>query len=108
METIHYDETNFINTIINDSITNKTIDFRNFIRIFTAKNSEDINIKIVIKYAKTLDNAIDIYERYYRYIIEINEQDTINYSDMAYVILYEYLFNDIFVKILESSLECEE
>jgi hypothetical protein len=107
MEIAYFDETNFKNTIINESITKGTIDFRNLIRNFTAKQSEDTNIKIIIKYAGTLKNAIDIYERYYCYIIEIDEE-TINYSDMAFVILYEYFFYDILTKILETSLECEK
>jgi hypothetical protein len=108
MEILYFDETDFKNTIINNSINNETIDFRDFIREFTAKNSENNNIKIVIKYAGTLENAIDIYQRYYRFIIEIDEEDVINYSDMAYVILYEYFFNDILSKILEHSLTCQE
>uniref|UniRef100_A0A6C0ENZ3 Uncharacterized protein n=1 Tax=viral metagenome TaxID=1070528 RepID=A0A6C0ENZ3_9ZZZZ len=108
MEILYFDKTDFKNTIINDSIRNETIDFRDFIRAFTAKNSENNNIKIVIKYAGTLENAIDIYQRYYRFIIEIDEEDVINYSDMAYVILYEYFFNDILSKILEHSLTCSE
>ena len=108
MEIVYFDETDFKDTIINDSIINETIDFRDFIRVFTSKNSEDDNIKIVIKYAGTLENAIDIYQTYYRFIIEIDVDDVINYSDMAYVILYEYFFNDILSKILEHSLTCEE
>ena len=108
MEIANFNETDFKNTVINYSISNETIDFRDFIRVFTAKNSEDDNIKIVIKYAGTLENAINIYERYYRFIIEIEEECAINYSDMAYVILYEYFFNDILSKILEHSLQCEE
>ena len=104
MEILYFDETDFKNTIINNSINNETIDFRDFIREFTAKKSENNNIKIVIKYAGTLENAIDIYQRYYRFIIEIDEEDVINYSDMAYVILYEYFFNDILSKILDNSL----
>ncbi len=108
MEILYFDETDFKNTIINNSINNETIDFRDFIRAFTAKNSENNNIKIVIKYAGTLENAIDIYQRYYRFIIEIDEEDVINYSDMAYVILYEYFFDDILSKILDNSLTCEE
>ena len=108
MEIVYFDENVFKNTIINDSITNETIDFRDFIRAFTSKNSEDNNIKIVIKYTGTLENAIDIYEKYYRFIIEIDEDDTINYSDLAYVILYNKFFNDILSKILEHSVPCEE
>ena len=107
MEISYFDETNFKNTIINESITKGTTDYINFIRNFTAKNSEDTNIKIIIKYAGTLETAIDIYERYYCYIIDVDEE-TINYSDMAFVILYEYFFYDILAKILETSLECEK
>ena len=108
MEIANFNETDFKNSIINYSISNETIDFRDFIRVFTAKNSEDNNIKIIIKYAGTLQNAINIYERYYRFIIEIEEDYAINYSDMAYVILYEYFFTDIISKILDHSLQCEE
>ena len=107
MEIDYFDETNFKNTIINESITNGTTDYINLIRNFTAKKSEDNNFNIIIKYAGTLKNAIDIYEKYYCYIIDIDES-IINYSDMAFVILYEYFFYDILTKILESSMECEK
>jgi|688.fasta_scaffold42518_3 hypothetical protein len=107
MEISYFDETDFKNTIINESIKNEKPDYINLIRNFTAKKSEDTNIKIIIKYAGTLTNAIDIYEKYYCYIIDIDES-TINYSDMAFVILYEYFFYDILATILESSLECEK
>lgn len=108
MEIVYFDETDFKTTIINNSIANNTIYFKPFIKDFTAKNSEDDNIKIIIKYAGTLKNAIDIYNKYYRFIIEINVDDVINYSDVAYVILYEQFFNDILSKILENSLSSED
>jgi hypothetical protein len=103
-----FDEFGFINSIIYKSNINNTIDFRNFIRDFTFKNTEDNNIKIIIKYATTLENAINIYERYYRYIIIIEDEDQINYADLAYVILYHSFYDDIFAKILDNDLCSEE
>jgi hypothetical protein len=107
MEIAYFDETNFKNTIINESITKGTTDYITLIRNFTAKNTEDTNIKIIIKYTGTLETAIDIYEKYYCYIIDV-DKETINYSDMAFVILHEYFFYDILTKILETSLDCEK
>jgi len=108
MEIAYFNEIDFLNSIISESIINNTIDFRNYIRAFTSKNSEDSNIKLIIKYAKTIENAINIYEGYYRYIIIIDDDDIINYADLAYVILYQYFFDDILSKILENDLSCEE
>lgn len=108
MTTISFNEFNFISSIIYKSHINNTIDFRNFIRDFTSKNTEDINIKLIIKYARTLENAINIYERYYRYIIIIEDDDEINYADLAYVILYHSFYDDIMAKILDNDLCSEE
>jgi hypothetical protein len=108
MEIAYFNEIDFLNSIISKSIINNTIDFRNYIRAFTSKNSEDSNIKLIIKYAKTIENAINIYEGYYRYIIIIDDDDKINYADLAYVILYQNFFDDILSKILENDLSCEE
>jgi hypothetical protein len=103
-----FDENVFINSIIYKSHINNTIDFRNYIRDFTSKNTEDINISLIIKYARTLENAINIYEGYYRYIIIIEDEDELNYADLAYVILYHSFYDDILAKILDNDLCSEE
>ena len=56
----------------------------------------------------TLENAINIYERYYRYIIIIEDDDIPNYTDLAYVILYHSFYDDIMAKILDDDLCSEE
>ena len=91
------------------SYINNTIDFRDYIKEFTSKNSDDENIKLVIRYARTLENAINIYEKYYRFIIIIDDDDeSINYKDLAYVILYHTFYDDILSKILDNDLCSEE
>jgi hypothetical protein len=102
-----FNEFNFINSIIYKSHINNTIDFRNFIKDFTSKNTEDMNIKLIIKYATSLENAINIYEKFYRYIIIIEDEEEINYKDLAYVILYHTFYDDILAKILDNDL-CSE
>jgi hypothetical protein len=102
-----FNEFNFINSIIYKSHINNTIDFRNFIKDFTSKNTEDINIKLIIKYATSLENAINIYDKFYRYIIIIEDEEKINYNDLAYVILYHTFYDDILAKILDNDL-CSE
>ena len=102
-----FNEFNFINSIIYKSHINNTIDFRNFIKDFTSKNTEDMNIKLIIKYANSLENAINIYEKFYRYIIIIEDEEEINYKDLAYVILYHTFYDDILAKILDNDL-CSE
>jgi len=102
-----FNELNFINSIIYESYINNTIDFRNFIKDFTSKNTEDMNIGLIIKYASSINNAIYIYEKFYRYIIRI-EDDEINNKDLAYVILYHTFYDDIFAKILDNDLCSEE
>ena len=104
MEIISFSEIDFINSMIYKSYINNTMDFRNYIRDFTAKNTEDDNIKLVIRYARTMENAINIYEGYYRYIIIIEDDDQINMADLAYVILYHCFYDDILSKILENEL----
>jgi hypothetical protein len=103
-----FNEFNFINSIIYKSHINNTIDFRNFIKDFTSKNTEDMNIKLIIKYATSLENAINIYEKFYRYIIIIEDEEEINYKDLAYVILYHTFYDDILAKILDNDLCSEE
>ena len=103
-----FDENIFINSIIYKSHINNTMDFRNYIREYTSKNTEDINISLIIKYARTLENAINIYEGYYRYIIIIEDEDELNYADLAYVILYHSFYDDILAKILDNDLCSEE
>jgi hypothetical protein len=104
-----FNELNFIDNIIYKSYINNTIDFRDYIKEFTSKNSDDENIKLVIRYARTLENAINIYEKYYRFIIIIDDDDeNINYKDLAYIILYHTFYDDILAKILDNDLCSEE
>lgn len=107
MELSSFNETDFINCMIHMSYINNTIDFRNFIKTFISKNSEDDNIKLIIKYARTMENAINIYEGYYRYIIIIDDDDVLNIPDLTYVILYNTFYDDILTKILENEIEME-
>lgn len=103
-----FNESNFINSMIHKSYINRTSDFRNYIRDFTSKNTEDENIKLIIRYARTIENAVSIYERYYRYIIIIEDDENLNIPDLAYVILYHSFYDDIFAKILENDLCSDE
>ena len=103
-----FNELTFINNIISKSHINNTIDFRDYIREFTSINNDDDNIKLIITYARTLENAINIYEKYYKYIIVIDDDDDINYKDLAYVILYHTFYDDILSKILDNDLCSEE
>lgn len=98
-----FEESNFINSIILKSYNNNTMDFRNFIREFTSKNDDNYNISIIIKYARTIENAINIYEGYYRYIIIIDNEE-LNYADLAYIILYHSFYDDILANILDNDL----
>ena len=103
----YFNETEFINSMVHQSYINDTIDFRSFIKEYISKNTEDDNIRIIIKYAITMENAINIYEAYYRYIITIDDDDMLNIPDITYVILYNTFYDDILAKILDNGLDSD-
>jgi hypothetical protein len=102
----YFNETEFINSMVHHSYINDTIDFRGFIKEYISKNTEDDNIRIIIKYAITMENAINIYEAYYRYIITIDD-DVLNIPDITYVILYNTFYDDILAMILDNGLDSD-
>lgn len=103
----YFNETEFINSMVHLCYINDTIDFRGFIKEYISKNTEDDNIRIIIIYAITMKNAINIYEAYYRYIITIDDDDMLNIPDITYVILYNTFYDDILAKILDNGLDSD-
>jgi hypothetical protein len=53
-----------------------------------------------------MENAINIYEAYYRYIITIDD-DVLNIPDITYVILYNTFYDDILAMILDNGLDSD-
>lgn len=102
--TTSFNETHFINSIIHQSYINDTIHFRGFIREYISKNSEEVNIMIIRRYGITLENAMNIYDEYYRYIAE---SDSDNIIDLTSAILYHTFYDDILAKILDDGLDSD-
>lgn len=105
--TNHFNQNNFINSIIYKSYINNTNDFRDFIREYTKNNTDENNISIIIRYARTIENALNIYERFYRYIVIVDNEE-LDYADLAYIILYHSFYDDILAKILDNDLCSDE
>ena len=75
-----------------------------FINEYTENNTLDINVSIINNYTNSIDKSIELFNNYY-YGIEFEFTGTkINYTVLAAITLYHYIFDKV-QKIIDDNYD---
>lgn len=103
-----FNEINFINKFVeeynkisSDELIYYNIFLEDFIEIYTDNNTNEQNINIINHYLYSINNAIELFKFYYNINFKFIGT-TINYAELASIVLYHKLFDKLLTIIIDN------